>query len=205
MKNRIINYVRVPKTGSLLLSTYLFGKTNYIVRGLYHLPYVIMSKQSPPNKWITTARDPLQMYSSFYHFMYKRVHSDFFQTNPLSYTHHNECNIELLKNKVSLEEFLIECPKGQFLPYFWLPMLPKDFDFIGITENMVESLQTFNKMFNLNIPNEYKNYNNDKSTKEPYNVNSDVEKKFKKLNFKEYELYNLAKIKFQEQSKKWLA
>lgn len=193
---KILNYVRVPKTGSYLISTNLFNDPNYIIRGTYHLPYVVMSKFQKPYAWITFARDPLQMYCSFYYFMYKRVNTDGFYTNPLSYTHNNAKNIELLKNKVSLEEFLMECPPGQFLPYFWSPMTPDEFDFVGITDNMSESLAVFNKMFGSNIPNVYLNHNSSKPVTEKYQLTPDVIKKFQNINAKEFELFEQAKIKF---------
>ena len=201
--NNVFGYVRVPKTGSHTLAYYLPQQTKYYTYGIYHYPYVVLDSFIPECKWITFGRDPFQLYCSFYFFMQHRINVNA-TTNPIAYTHHNDKNIELLTNKVSIEEFLIECPKGQFLNYFWLPMQPNDFDFVGITEDMDRSLHVFNKMFNLDVKNNIHNNNPSKKVNEKYVLGKGVEAKFRKENAYEFELYELAKEKFNNLCDTWL-
>lgn len=202
-KTKSFAYVRIPKTGSHTLAYYLHDRPNYYTYGLYHYPYVVLESFVPECNWITFARDPFQLYCSFYFFMQYRIHTQKALTNPLSYTHHNDKNIELITNNVSIEEFLAECPKGQFLPYFWLPMQPNDFDFVGITDDMDRSLHVFNKMFDLNVKNTVINNNPSKKVNEKYVLAKGIENKFRKDNAQEFELYALAKEKFDNLYNTW--
>lgn len=203
-KGNTFGYIRVPKTGSHLMSYYLIDNTKYYTYGLFHYPYVVLESFVPADcNWITVARDPFQLYCSFYFFMQNRVHNLHAPTNPIAYTHNNEKNMELFTNNVSVEEFLTECPKGQFLPYFWLPLQPNDFDFVGITEDMDKSLYVFNKMFNLDVKNNVYNNNPSKKVNEKYILAKGIEEKFRKDNALEFELYELAKEKFNNLFEIW--
>ena len=91
--------------------------------------------------------------------MKKRIDDEHLYNNPLKYTDQNEYNINLLKNNVSLEEFLLECPKNQMLSYFIDPMPLENIFFIGLTEEMEKSIYLFNKIFNLNVINKKININ----------------------------------------------
>lgn len=202
-KSNTFGYVRVPKTGSHTLSFYLPKQPKYYTYGLFHYPYTVLESFVPECNWITFGRDPFQLYCSFYFFMQHRIHKQKALTNPLAYTHHNEKNIELITNNASIEEFLTECPKGQFLPYFWLPMQPNDFDFVGITEDMDRSLHVFNRMFNLNVKNTVYNNNPSKKVNEKYVLRKGIESKFRKDNALEFELYALATEKFSNLWETW--
>lgn len=197
MKN--LGYIRIPKTGSRCIANYLLDSQNkYLVCGQHHLPYTVLSTHPHEHNYFSFVRDPIQTYSSFYFFMKKRLLNPKEFNNPLEYTNFNEKNVTILSSNATLEDFLLNCPQNQMIPYFIKPMGIENLSFIGISEKMDQSIFCFNKIFNLNVINYVANQNLDKNFKEKYFVNHDVEKQFKKRNEEEYEMYNISIEKFKK-------
>lgn len=192
MKN--IGYIRVPKTGSGSIENFFKQQKNkHLICGIHHLPYVLLSEHTHQHEYFSFVREPLQLYSSFYFFMKKRISYEHIYNNPLDYTPMNKKNIDLLESKATVEEFLLECPKNQMLSYFIDPLPISELSFVGITENMDESINFLNDKFNFSIENKSINVNTDKTFLSPYSFSKNIEKKFRLRNEREYEIYEKAK------------
>jgi hypothetical protein len=191
-KLKRFGYIRVPKTGSGSIENYIeFYKIKHRFCGIHHIPYTLLSNHKHDHEYFCFVRNPLQLYCSFYYFM-KRVNSspDNFN-NPLFFTPFYKKNIKLIcEDNLDINDFLLNCDKNQMLSYFIDPLPLEDISFIGIFENMENSLKIMNEKFNMNIDNKKININHNKDFKELYQVDSKIEKIFKNRNEREYEIYS---------------
>jgi len=137
--------------------------------------------------YLTFLRDPLQRAISSYYFK-KRV--------PL--TKNEPPVIAKIQNENwSIETYLTsnEFRHNVYSKFFYgFPV--ENFDFIGTTENYSLSIKTLKSMYDEfnRIQIFEKNVNEDKKFNELYKVDAKLESKFRKLNQKDYEIYEKAKI-----------
>jgi hypothetical protein len=107
--------------------------------------------------------------------------------SPMQMFHANTENVALIQSGATLEEFLLQCPVGQFYPYFVNPLTAQDFDFIGNIDRFEESIVAFNSMFNLSL--DVVHYNKGQQDS-PYVVSDEVFAAFQQRQASEYLIYN---------------
>jgi len=146
--------------------------------------------------YLTFLREPLQRTISLYYF---------FQRDPIS-PNAVPLRVKLTKEKWSLETFLTYPGLWQnfYAKYFFGFSIEK-FDFVGITENYSSSIRTLSKMYEelSKIQIFEANVNTEKTINQFYEIDKNLEIRFRKLNKKDYEIYEQAKIINQKLIKKY--
>lgn len=182
-----IAYIAIPKTGTSSIFEQLSMPTICTSRNqTRHVPAVATLDHDHAHALVTFIREPLQLYCSFYNFMKWRIDNGFIGS-PMQMFHANAENVALIQSGATLAEFLLQCPVGQFYPYFIRPLTAQDFNFIGSVERFEESISAFNAMFNLSL--DVVHYNEGQQSS-PYVVSDEVVAAFKSRQSEEYVVYN---------------
>lgn len=180
-------YIAIPKTGtSSIFEQLAMPKVCTSRHQTRHVPAVATLDHNHDHSLITFIREPFQLYCSFYIFMKWRIDNGFIGS-PMQMFHANTENVALIQSGATLEEFLLQCPVGQFYPYFVNPLTAQDFDFIGNIDRFEESIVAFNAMFNLSL--DVVHYNKGQQDS-PYVVSDEVVAAFKSRQSEEYVVYN---------------
>ena len=180
-------YIAIPKTAtSSIFEQLAMPRVCSSRHQTRHVPAVAMFNHDHDHSLVTFIREPLALYCSFFYFMKWRIDNGFIGS-PMQMFHANSANVALIQSGVTLEEFLLQCPIGQFYPYFIRPLTAQDFDFIGSVERFEESIAAFNAMFNLSL--DVVHYNEGQQSS-PYAVNDEVVTAFKSRQSEEYVVYN---------------
>jgi hypothetical protein len=191
-----IVFVHVPKTGGTFLNFQnLFP--NQASRVHEPLSSLLNWKENLNKSLFTMVRDPYDIACSEYYFMKKNIS---FKTRNPSYLKHAKL---IYKDKLSIEEYLEKKIKNSIYPFYYDVKTPKDFDCVGVTEEMDKTVSLIYSMFDISSGNGEKNNNIDKKINQRYETEYPRDF-FQKENSKDYELYFEGKEKFIELCKNFL-
>lgn len=142
-------------------------------------------------RYITFLRDPLQRAISHYHFWKRTDDSQHRVWRRFS------------KENWSLERFLLSKEHENFQSQFLWRFPITNFDFIGLTERFEESMgllgNTFPEFAGISL--HQSNLNPERQPGTQYTVAPELEKEFKRLNSKDYALYDQALLIFDRQQR----
>lgn len=106
-----------------------------------------------------------------------------------------EKTYNICKYNMDIEEYLEWSIDNPTYPLYYDILTPKEFDCVGITEEMQKTIYLLKKMYNIEISPGNHNNNSNKKINEPY-INKYPKTKFKKNNKIEYDMYYEGKEKF---------
>lgn len=220
MNKTNIAFVRVPKTAGTFLNIHLIPEKHKYKNkyGNNHLSVSQIKKIVDENTpFFTLVRDPYNRACSEYFFIkrmivvselnpddeknIKHVANRIMANMGSKIYYHKTFNI--YRNSMSLEDYLEDYNNFQTYPFYYDTMLPKDFDLIGITENMRKTVALLKSAYNIKCgdgdinPNLIKRYGPDYET-------SYSRSDFKSKNEIEYEIYDQSLIKFNSLCSKYL-
>jgi len=140
-----IGYLRVPKTGTTAVTVSLRARKEFTgdesCLRFWHYPASTFLAHDHDHRWVTMTRDPYQQAISF-HAMYQRMaeHADVNPKwkDPLREQPHSAENVALMREPV--EVFLDQCPANQFYSYYYAPLDPLGFSFVGRVEEFDRSM-----------------------------------------------------------------
>ena len=135
------------------------------------------------HKYLVFLRDPLQRAISNYYYWERFPDPSF-----------SICNKIAMKN-FHLEDFLLSNYFSNFYSKFFFGFPIENFDYVGISEKIDSSIKLLSKMFPefSKIQITKININKDKLENKEYQIDENLELKFKKLNKKDYIIYKKAK------------
>jgi hypothetical protein len=149
--------------------------------------------------YYTQIRDPYDMACSLYFFLKREKNSSIIGTN-VDADYHNH---KLILSKASINDFLENMSHNQTYTHYYDDLDISDFDCVGWSSNMKETEELILKIFNIKINVVTLNINPEKKMEDVYNFQF-TRNDFKKLNEKEYEIYNHGIEKFQNLCYKYL-
>lgn len=221
-----VAFVHVPKTGGTYLSIPILPQ-NLGIRlssfpGDMHLPVSkIQSLSDYSIPLFTIVRNPYDRVCSEYYFTIDKVKKITllncwdeddpkkieFIAKRAAIIMKNQQNYEkiynIYKNKMCIEEYLEWSAYNPTYPYYYDEKTPKDFDIVGITEDMDKTIKLLEKMYDTKSGGGDYNKNNTKSVGKLYE-NKYSREVFKIKNKIEYDIYEEAKEKFYQLSKEYL-
>lgn len=112
-------------------------------------------------------------------------------------------NSQLVSNNISINEFLENMMHNQTYVHYYDDLNIKDFDCIGLSNDIKKTKKLFEKIFNVKIDTHVTNNNINKKLNEPYNFKFN-RTDFKKLNEQEYEIFYEGIKKFNNLCNKYL-
>jgi uncharacterized ubiquitin-like protein YukD len=218
-----IGFIYVPRTGGTFLSNWemnLFPNqkkptSEYSLR-MIHIPVSRMIEISKKNeiKLFTVVRDPYDQACSEYFYIKNRIgvlaetlklntdnekHIRVMSRSAANFTgnpHYEKHVKQIYENKLSLEDFLDQREKNCVYSFYYDTKEPKDFDCVGMTEEIDKTIVLAKKMFNVVLGNGRRN--GGRNAKQKHYETSYPRKNFEKNNLKDYELYYQGKEKFAE-------
>lgn len=221
-----VAFVHVPKTGGTYLSIPLvpqkFGIRFSSLPGDMHVPVSQIEKLTTSSvPLFTIVRDPYDRVCSEYYFTINKIkeltildkwnEADFkkveFLARRAAIIMKNEQNYEkicnIYKHNMSVDDYLEWSAENPTYPHYYDTKTPKDFDLVGITEDMATTIKLLKVVYQTNSGGGDFNSNTLKDIGKPYdNIYSRSE--FQLKNEIEYEIYNEAKQRFNKLVKEYL-
>lgn len=210
-----IGFIHVPKTGGLGLAEHWKSQgTTWCGK---HQSLDTLMKHEHDHTYITFVRDPLQTYTSFYHFvtrhginLYKHHTPQDMSNMHLIWGEHGglqeDGNPDMPvrgKPQTKLNEFLENCEPNQMFGYYFAPHGPEEIDFVGHTKEMDKSYDLLAATIGIIAPKRWTNINPNKKVNEDYMVNIDIDA-FKKRNELDYEMYYRGLERYNKLCKEYL-
>ena len=224
MKKEGVAFIFVPKTGGTFLTSWNINifpnqkkPSEQLSQRMLHIPvsrmadYVDLSK----TKLFTIVRDPYDQACSEYFDIKRRgdlafeylglnrenpKSVDFIAKraadiigNPFFRDHINKVYL----NNFSIDEYLEQRSYNCVYSYYYDFKKPKDFDCVGITEEMDKTIRLAEKILNINLGDGPNHENKNKKINQKYNFDYS-RKDFEKNNQIDYELYYQGKEKFKK-------
>jgi hypothetical protein len=150
----MISYLRVPKTASTAVGLRLeslCSRTGIDVCGKGgHREASWFTGHDHSHEWVTMIRDPFEQAISFFTMMQRMNATKDWRKNPtpdknpLMFQPQDPGNMALINGTV--EEWLDACPTDQFYSYYYSPLDPLDFTFVGVVEEFDRSMELMNAM-----------------------------------------------------------
>lgn len=223
-----VAFVYVPKTGGSYLSiNYIpsIYKEGYRLSKLPSSHHMSVSRVreivSPSTPLFTMVRDPYDRACSEYYFIKRKIDASI---HHLKWNFTDPRKLEflgkraevimgtpifadklyfILRDSFTVEDYLEWSTDHLTYPSYYDSATPKDFDIVGVTESMSQSIELLNKMYGMSAGGGDNNENADKEIGRPY-VTNYPRAEFEKKNPIEYEMYYEGKKKFAELSKIYL-
>jgi hypothetical protein len=213
-------FVYVPKTGGTFLNISVLPNSDRLgpknSPRMVHMPTSkVLSLTKDDIKLFTLVRDPYDLACSEYFFLKEKVeyNTKYFNLNKDEKTKaelasrfvakltDNESYYEKLMKiyleKISLEDYLEFISNNPIYPFYYDVRTPKDFDCVGVTEEMETTISLLKSMFGVVCGKGDYNKNSQKNVEERY-TNYYSREKFEKENVRDYELYFEGKERFKE-------
>lgn len=213
-----IGFVCIPKTGGTYLSV------NSVPRGYVSNPYESPLKVHMPASQVqsiveegtpifTMIRDPYDRACSEYYFLKSKATAsikDFTwnadtkkELEPMAnsvskitgYKDFFEKTCVIYDNDMSVEDYLEWSTANPTYPFYYDTLEPKDFDLVGIIEDMPKTISLLKSMYGINAGDGEFNANMDRPVGEPYDTQFS-RSDFKSKNDIEYRLYQQGLEKF---------
>jgi hypothetical protein len=181
-------FVHVPKTGGTFLHL-IDLVPNPMIWPHEPISKLITYKENKNKKTFTMVRDPYDISCSEYYFFKKEFG---FKTKNPSHEYHAKL---IHKEKMSVEEYLENKIKNSIYPYYYDVLTPKNFDCVGITEEMDTTIQLLEKMFGIRCGIGKPNNNKFKKIKDSYETKFS-RKKFYEQNDIDYNFFLEGKDRF---------
>lgn len=179
--------------GSLKRSPPVSVVFGHFLAGKYAKPSLPRLEKRAGHRYATFVRDPLQRAVSHYHY-FKRV----------QVPGHTQWDEFTAKN-MTLEQFLFWGEMRNFHSQFLWGMRIEQFDFVGLTERFEESMENLRLALPelASLPTLSENANPEKGS--GYKVDPGLAAEFRRLNQKDYSLYDKALDTFERQRLKYAA
>jgi hypothetical protein len=215
-------FVYVPRTGGTFLSnweTKIFSNqkkqtSEYSLRMIHLTVSRLLEINGEDTKIFTIVRDPYDQACSEYFYIKNRVdvlcsklkldvknkkHLEVIAKSAKNFTgnpHYENHVRKIFEKDLSLEEFLEQRENDCVYSFYFDIKTPKDFNFVGMTENMDTTLSLAKKIFNIELGKGNKNSGRG-NTNEPYKTGYS-RKLFQEKNLNDYSLYYEGKERFEE-------
>lgn len=224
--NTEVAFVHVPKTGGTYLSIPILPEKFKIklssLPGDMHIPVSQIEKLTNGSAPLfTVVRDPYDRVCSEYYFTKNKIKELTildrweeknskkieFLARRAAIIMKNEQNYEkicsIYKNNMSINDYLEWSAENPTYPHYYDTKTPKDFDIVGITEDMENTIRLLKIIYKTNSGGGDFNKNAFKNVGKPYD-NLYSRYSFELKNTIEYDIYKEAKEKFHKFLKKYL-
>lgn len=222
-ENDHLGFVYVPKTGGTYLSMSFIPKRyhgeKYKISRLassFHMPASrVVDIVGPNTPLFTMIRDPYDRACSEYYFIRRKIddpmnHLEWNCSDPtkidfvakraktfMGLDFYYEKVLAIYKNNFKIEDYLEWYHSNPTYPVYYDIKTPKDFDVVGMTENIPQTIMMLDKMYGIKIFQGSANNNPNKKVNHPYKTGYS-RKSFKKQNYLEYSFYSEGKEKYHK-------
>lgn len=222
-KNDYCGFVYIPKTGGTYLSMSpipeRYHGEEYRESGLghsFHMPVSkvvkIVGEETP---LFTMVRNPYDRACSEYYFIQREIRGrlkylnwKFLDENKLEFIakriktfmnsdFYYEKVVAIFKNNFTIEEYLEWYCENPSYPYYYDEKTPKEFDAVGITEDIPGTIMLLKNLYNIDIFQGHSNDNPNKIINQPYTTKYSRDA-FQQQNNIEYNIYYEGKEKYYE-------